>query len=175
MLNCDLELINPGLDALFHSRDLVEIQALIERASKAGIATRDIRLQFKDRTLYCAVTVSALDSESSSSQGYVMVLEDLTELLKAQKANAWREVARRMAHEIKNPLTPIQLSADRLLKNYFKRADELSATQARGMDLKPSCANVFRPFTTRWRASKEWLTNSRDSRGCLRPAWFQPT
>ncbi len=131
MLNCDIELVNPGLDALFLPRDLVEIQALIERASKAGIATRDIRLHFKDRTLYCAVTVSALDSESLSSQGYVMVLEDLTELLKAQKANAWREVARRMAHEIKNPLTPIQLSADRLLKNYFKRTDELSVTKPR--------------------------------------------
>ena len=132
MLNCDLELTNPGLDALFRPRDLAEIQVLIERASKAGIATRDIRLQFKDRTLYCAVTVSALDSESSSPRGYVMVLEDLTELLKAQKANAWREVARRMAHEIKNPLTPIQLSADRLLKNYFRKADEASTTQPGG-------------------------------------------
>ncbi|HEX2520970.1 MAG TPA: ATP-binding protein, partial [Terriglobia bacterium] len=129
MLNCDLELTNPGLDALFRPRDLAEIQVLIERASKAGIATRDIRLHFKDRTLYCAVTVSALDSESSSQRGYVMVLEDLTELLKAQRANAWREVARRMAHEIKNPLTPIQLSADRLLKNYFKKADGASTTR----------------------------------------------
>ena len=61
-----------------------------------------------------------------------MVLEDLTELLKAQKANAWREVARRMAHEIKNPLTPIQLSADRLLKNYFRKADEASTTKPGG-------------------------------------------
>jgi len=50
----------------------------------------------------------------------VMVLEDLTEVLKAQKANAWREVARRMAHEIKNPLTPIQLSAERILKNHAR-------------------------------------------------------
>ena len=129
MLQCDLAVINRGIDALFYSRDLVAIQALIERASKTGSATRDFRLHLKDRTLYCAVTLSALDSESPSSQGCVMVLEDLTELLKAQKANAWREVARRMAHEIKNPLTPIQLSADRLLKNYFKKADELSATQ----------------------------------------------
>jgi two-component system, NtrC family, nitrogen regulation sensor histidine kinase NtrY len=54
-----------------------------------------------------------------------MVLDDLTELLKAQKANAWREVARRMAHEIKNPLTPIQLSAERLLKNYTKLKSSL--------------------------------------------------
>ncbi|MCI0421241.1 MAG: ATP-binding protein [Acidobacteria bacterium] len=120
MLNCDLAVINRGIDALFHSRDLAEVQALIVKASKTGIATRDFRFHRKDRALYCAVTLSALDSEPASSQGCVMVLEDLTELLKAQKANAWREVARRMAHEIKNPLTPIQLSADRLLKNYFR-------------------------------------------------------
>jgi len=132
MFKCDLSVINRGIDALFHSRDLVEIQALIERASKSGSASRDFRLHLKDRTLYCAVTLSALDSEVPSSQGCVMVLEDLTELLKAQKANAWREVARRMAHEIKNPLTPIQLSADRLLKN-FKKSDELSATKPGGI------------------------------------------
>jgi PAS domain S-box-containing protein len=132
MLKCDLAVINRGIDALFHSRDLVEIQALIERASKTGSATRDFRLQLKDRTLYCAVTLSALDSESPPSQGCVMVLEDLTELLKAQKANAWREVARRLAHEIKNPLTPIQLSADRLLRNYFQKPAELSATKPGG-------------------------------------------
>ena len=132
MLQCDLAVINRGIDALFHSRDLVEIQALIERACKSGNATRDFRLHLKDRTLYCAVTLSALDSESPSSQGCVMVLEDLTELLKAQKANAWREVARRMAHEIKNPLTPIQLSADRLLKNYFRNPDQLSARKLAG-------------------------------------------
>src|SRR5262245_60696590 len=127
MLKCDLAVINRGIDALFHSRDLAEIEALIDRASRTGSATRDFRLHLKDRTLYCAVTVSALDSGPSSSQGWVMVLEDLTELLKAQKANAWREVARRMAHEIKNPLTPIQLSADRLLKNYRKNPEDLPA------------------------------------------------
>jgi len=132
MLQCDLAVINRGIDALFHARDLMEIQALIEQASKTGSATRDFRLHLKDRTLYCAVTLSALDSESPSSQGCVMVLEDLTELLKAQKANAWREVARRMAHEIKNPLTPIQLSADRLLRNYFQKPAELSATKPAG-------------------------------------------
>jgi len=128
MLKCDLAVINSGIDALFHPRDLVEIQVLIEQASKTGSATRDFRLHLKDRTLYCAVTLSALDSDVPFSQGCVMVLEDLTELLKAQKANAWREVARRMAHEIKNPLTPIQLSADRLLKN-FKKASDVSGTR----------------------------------------------
>src|SRR6185369_13532444 len=49
--------------------------------------------------------------------GFVLVIEDLTEVVRAQKANAWREVARRLAHEIKNPLTPIQLSAERIARN----------------------------------------------------------
>jgi nitrogen fixation/metabolism regulation signal transduction histidine kinase len=120
MLQCDVSMANRSIKEVFHTEDLAEIRALIEKAAHAGIATRDLQLHVNGRNLYCAVTLSSLDSATESSQGCVMVLEDLTELLKAQKANAWREVARRMAHEIKNPLTPIQLSADRLLKNYSK-------------------------------------------------------
>ena len=52
-----------------------------------------------------------------SAGGFVLVVEDLTEVVRAQKASAWREVARRLAHEIKNPLTPIQLSAERIARN----------------------------------------------------------
>jgi len=53
--------------------------------------------------------------------GYVLVLDDLTEMLRSQKSAAWQEVARRIAHEIKNPLTPIQLSAQRLLRFLDRR------------------------------------------------------
>jgi two-component system nitrogen regulation sensor histidine kinase NtrY len=120
MLQCDVSMADRSIREVFHAEDLAEIRALIEKAAHAGIATRDLQLHVNGRNLYCAVTLSSLDSATESSRDYVMVLEDLTELLKAQKANAWREVARRMAHEIKNPLTPIQLSADRLLKNYSK-------------------------------------------------------
>ena len=58
------------------------------------------------------MTVSALEEKLTS--GFVIVLEDTSELLRAQKAAAWHEVARRVAHEIKNPLTPIALSAERI-------------------------------------------------------------
>ncbi|MFM9903981.1 MAG: ATP-binding protein [Pyrinomonadaceae bacterium] len=61
-----------------------------------------------------AITASALPAES----GVVLVIEDLSELISAQRASAWQEVARRMAHEIKNPLTPIQLSAERIAKRF---------------------------------------------------------
>ena len=63
--------------------------------------------------MHLAITVSALEDRSNS--GFVIVIEDTSELLRAQKAAAWHEVARRIAHEIKNPLTPITLSAERIL------------------------------------------------------------
>ena len=112
---------------LFQPEDLAEIRQLIAKASRVRVASKELELRIRGRTLYGAVTVSSLDPVDAGPQRFVMVLEDLTELLKAQKATAWREVARRMAHEIKNPLTPIQLSADRILKN-------LSKSKARAAD-----------------------------------------
>jgi two-component system nitrogen regulation sensor histidine kinase NtrY len=70
------------------------------------------------------VTVSILQDEEGQYLGIVVVFDDLTELEKAQRMAAWREVARRIAHEIKNPLTPIQLSAQRLRRKYLQRFTE---------------------------------------------------
>jgi len=67
------------------------------------------------RVVHAAVTVSSLGPRRSNP-GFVVVVDDLTDLLRAQKASAWQEVAQRIAHEIKNPLTPIQLSAQRLAR-----------------------------------------------------------
>jgi nitrogen fixation/metabolism regulation signal transduction histidine kinase len=69
------------------------------------------------RVLMCACT--ALPSEGSNAGGFVVVFDDITALLQAQRDAAWGEVARRLAHEIKNPLTPIQLSAERLRRRYL--------------------------------------------------------
>ena len=77
-----------------------------------------------------ALTATALGPrEADKRRGVVLVMEDLTELLSAQRAAAWSEVARRMAHEIKNPLTPIQLSAERITRN-FRRLTEGGANGA---------------------------------------------
>jgi nitrogen fixation/metabolism regulation signal transduction histidine kinase len=65
-----------------------------------------------------ALTATALRGSSNEGRGVVVVIEDLSELLTAQRAAAWSEVARRVAHEIKNPLTPIQLSAERIARNF---------------------------------------------------------
>jgi two-component system, NtrC family, nitrogen regulation sensor histidine kinase NtrY len=129
ILGCSASASGLKIEDLFQPADAGEIRSLLEKATRVGIAAKDLYLRLRDRNLYFAVTISSLDASDSPSQGFVMVLEDLTEVLKAQKANAWREVARRMAHEIKNPLTPIQLSAERILKNYMRSRPDSSSNR----------------------------------------------
>ena len=83
--------------------------------------TRQMKLNVWNETLTLLVKVAILRDEENRYLGMVVVLDDLTQLQKAQRAAAWREVARRIAHEIKNPLTPIQLSAQRLRKRYLNK------------------------------------------------------
>ena len=100
------------LEDLFSREDTAEIKYLMKRARRTGVASRQLELRTENRKLHLAVTVSALEEKLTS--GFVVVLEDTSELLRAQKSAAWHEVARRVAHEIKNPLTPIALSAERI-------------------------------------------------------------
>ncbi len=102
------------LEDLFPREDAAEIRYLMKRASRTGIAAQQLDLKFGAAILHLAVTVSALDNKLSS--GFVMVIEDTSDLMRAQKSAAWNEVARRIAHEIKNPLTPIGLSAERIAR-----------------------------------------------------------
>jgi PAS domain S-box-containing protein len=113
------------LEDLFSREDTAEIKYLMKRARRTGAASRQLELRTEDRKLHLAVTVSALEDRLTS--GYVVVVEDTSELLRAQKAAAWHEVARRVAHEIKNPLTPIALSAERISRQLDK-ADLSPAT-----------------------------------------------
>jgi two-component system, NtrC family, nitrogen regulation sensor histidine kinase NtrY len=94
---------------------------LMRRSLRMGAASREIEIAAGGRLLRAAVTVSSLGPRRSNP-GFVIVIDDLTELLQAQKAAAWQEVAQRIAHEIKNPLTPIQLSAQRLLRHLERSA-----------------------------------------------------
>jgi len=99
------------------------MQQLMRRALRMGVVSREIEVEVTDRVLHLAVTVSSLGPHRANT-GFVLVFDDLTEVLRAQKSAAWQEVARRIAHEIKNPLTPIQLSAQRILHHLERRAGE---------------------------------------------------
>ena len=75
------------------------------------------------RTRMLLVRISAESNAEGAVTGYVVTFDDITELVSAQRKAAWADVARRIAHEIKNPLTPIQLSAERLKRKYLKQID----------------------------------------------------
>src|SRR5262249_35275074 len=83
---------------LFPREDTAELRYMMKRARRTGGASREMDLKTDRQTLHLAITVSALDEKLTS--GFVIVLEDTSDLLRAQKAAAWREVARRIAHEI---------------------------------------------------------------------------
>jgi two-component system, NtrC family, nitrogen regulation sensor histidine kinase NtrY len=85
---------------------------------KIGTLERTIQIALQENTLTLLVKITLLRDEENQNLGMVLVFDDMTELEKIQKVSAWREVARRLAHEIKNPLTPIKLSAQRLQKKY---------------------------------------------------------
>jgi len=85
---------------------------------------RQIELVLKDRVLTILMALTLIKDDEGNEMGMVAVFEDLTQLQKAERVAAWREVARRMAHEIKNPLTPIQLSAQRLQRKYGDQLGE---------------------------------------------------
>jgi len=93
-----------------------DLEPLLRRADRMGVATSQVELSWHGSMLNVAVTVATLEHENLGL-GYVVIFEDLSDLLKAQKQAAWREVARRVAHEIKNPLTPIALSAERIRRH----------------------------------------------------------
>ncbi len=109
MLGHDIAVAVPEMAELFR-----EAQSHSERRARAQIS---IHGNGADRTLNIRVTREVTDSGVG---GFVLTFDDITELVSAQRTSAWADVARRIAHEIKNPLTPIQLSAERLRRKYSK-------------------------------------------------------
>ena len=104
------------LRQVFESAVAADIEHLLRRSDRMGTASREMQIAGQEGLLQVEVTAASLQHERQRL-GYVIVFEDLSDLLKAQKQAAWREVARRVAHEIKNPLTPIALSAERIRRH----------------------------------------------------------
>ncbi|MDX6403002.1 MAG: two-component system, NtrC family, nitrogen regulation sensor histidine kinase NtrY [Blastocatellia bacterium] len=113
------------LTTLLSSEDRVVLDRLMRRARRAGRAAEQSQLTrgTVGGPIPVALTATALRGAPGEGRGVVLVIEDLSELLSAQRAAAWSEVARRIAHEIKNPLTPIQLSAERIARNFRIRVN----------------------------------------------------
>ncbi|GAC1415245.1 MAG: ATP-binding protein [Acidobacteriaceae bacterium] len=135
------EMLDPGGQAHFigssmeqvFPAELVEVlDRLLRRSHRMGSASGEMELALagNGKTMYLQATVALLETGGGSERmhhGYVVVLENATELLRAQKQSAWKEVARRVAHEIKNPLTPISLGAEQIRRHVGRLADVLTA------------------------------------------------
>lgn len=140
------EMMDPGGQSPFLGRTIEEVfpvevlevlDRLIKRSHRMGSAAGEVELSSSSNrfqeTLNLLVTVALLETLSGNDRskrehhGYVIVLENATELLRAQKQSAWKEVARRVAHEIKNPLTPISLSAEQIRRHIDRLGAALEA------------------------------------------------
>jgi two-component system nitrogen regulation sensor histidine kinase NtrY len=120
------ELLHRPYPEVFAGEALAPLRGLVGRLVENGKETTDqqVSLTLNGRPATLMVTVSGLRSPEREAHGLMVVLDDVSELIRAQQAIAWREVARRIAHEIKNPLTPIQLSTQRLRKKFAERAPD---------------------------------------------------
>ncbi|BCS89160.1 sensor histidine kinase [Pseudodesulfovibrio sediminis] len=107
--------------------------ALSQLSAKAGGWQHQLDLPVRGKTIKVLVNVVSLTNVGGREAGHVAVFEDITELEKIQRLAAWREVARRIAHEIKNPLTPIKLSAQRLQRKYGPGIGESTFDECTGL------------------------------------------
>ncbi len=129
---------NFALSSIVSAENRAILEKLLARAKRIGQAAEQTTLTRENangnglasatESVPVALTATALPDKN----GVVLVIEDLSELLQAQRASAWAEVARRMAHEIKNPLTPIQLSAERIAKRFSRQPSAVSGQQSGG-------------------------------------------
>jgi len=140
------EMMDPGGQSPFYGRAMEEVfppevaevlDRLIKRSHRMGSASSEIEFNGQPSgSMNLLATVALLEMPAASErmrrehQGYVLVLENATELLRAQKQSAWKEVARRVAHEIKNPLTPISLSAEQIHRHINRMANNLADRQS---------------------------------------------
>jgi two-component system nitrogen regulation sensor histidine kinase NtrY len=150
------EMLDPGGQRPFIGMSMAEIfpaemlevlERLMRRSHRMGTASAEMELGSGaiaggSGTMNLLVTVALLEGGGSerTHHGYVIVLENATELLRAQKQSAWKEVARRVAHEIKNPLTPISLSAEQIRRHIDRLGGVLEAQEVQS----PSVAVIKR-------------------------------
>jgi two-component system nitrogen regulation sensor histidine kinase NtrY len=160
------EMMDPGGQSPFYGRVMEEVfppevsevlDRLIKRSHRMGSASSEIEITGTPHTanerfggsMNLLATVALLEMPGATErmrrehQGYVIVLENATELLRAQKQSAWKEVARRVAHEIKNPLTPISLSAEQIRRHIDRLANAI-ADPAQSYTIEPPSIAVIR-------------------------------
>ncbi len=120
LLEVESAIVGVPIDQVLAREDLQPLAALVRAVTAGGgkPAGQEIAMAREGREIHLAAAATALQGESGAHEGTVLVFDDVTPLVRTQRVAAWRDVARRLAHEIKNPLTPIQLSAERMNRHF---------------------------------------------------------
>jgi two-component system nitrogen regulation sensor histidine kinase NtrY len=155
LLGVDAGVTGRSAEEVFDRDDLRPLQHIVRRAQggSAEPAAQEVALTREGREVHLTAAATQLQAEGSAPAGTVLVFDDVTPLIRTQRVAAWRDVARRLAHEIKNPLTPIQLSAERLRRQFAgappnARAliDECTATIVAEVDSLKQLVDEFAQF-----------------------------
>jgi two-component system nitrogen regulation sensor histidine kinase NtrY len=115
------ESLNKNYKDVFNKMTFSAIRDIIKnltRENQEESITKEMKLNIKDKLNVYIINVTVMKDELSNYIGFIIVINDTTDMIKAQRIAAWEDVAKRMAHEIKNPLTPIKLSAQRLKRKF---------------------------------------------------------
>jgi two-component system nitrogen regulation sensor histidine kinase NtrY len=120
LLEVEPTIVGTPIEQVLAREDLLPLGSLVRSvtAGSAKPAAQEIALAREGREIHLAAAATALQGEAGAHEGTVLVFDDVTPLVRTQRVAAWRDVARRLAHEIKNPLTPIQLSAERMGRHF---------------------------------------------------------
>jgi two-component system nitrogen regulation sensor histidine kinase NtrY len=120
LLEVEPTIVGVPIEQVLAREDLQPLASLVRAVAPAGgkPAGQEIALAREGREIHLAAAATTLQGESGAHEGTVLVFDDVTPLVRTQRVAAWRDVARRLAHEIKNPLTPIQLSAERMNRHF---------------------------------------------------------
>jgi two-component system, NtrC family, nitrogen regulation sensor histidine kinase NtrY len=139
------------LDTLFSAEVLDELSRVIRRGQRMGAASTELELHLHGRNVHLAVTSARLEL-ARKLPGTVLVVEDTSELLRAQRQLAWKEVAQRVAHEIKNPLTPIALSAERIGRHLDRGQPESPSIIRKCSEVILTCVGTLRTLVDQFSA-----------------------
>jgi hypothetical protein len=145
------------LDTLLPPESVEDLAAVIRRGQRMGAASTEIEFHVRSRTLHLAVTSARLELGREKT-GTVLVIEDMTELLRAQRQLAWKEVAQRVAHEIKNPLTPIALSAERIGRHLDRSQPDSPSVIRKCSEVILSCVSTMRTLVDQFSALAQFPT-----------------
>ena len=144
-------LVGQRIEPLLPADCAEDIAGVIRRGQRMGAASTEINVHARGRSMHLAVTSARLELERGRP-GTVLVVEDTTDLLRAQRQLAWKEVAQRVAHEIKNPLTPIALSAERIGKHLDRGQPDSPGVIRKCSEVILSCVGTLRRLVDQFSA-----------------------